>query len=187
MSTVQTSTEKAKPEAAESSSAKSETQEMDLQELEARAEDITLNCMYVSMGAGLIPLPLVDFAATSLIQLEMLRRLGKLYNVPFKEGTVKKLLAALVGGGVPSLVSPALSGLVKVVPFIGPSLGALSAPILLGASTYSVGKVFIQHFASGGTFLTFDPEAVREYYYEQFKKGKAVASGFAAKQSPAKG
>ena len=28
----------------------------------------------------------------------------------------------------------------------------------------SVGRVFIQHFASGGTFLDFDPESVRKHF-----------------------
>ena len=49
-------------------------------------------------------------------------------------------------------------------------------PALAGASTYAVGKVFVQHFESGGTFLNFDPEDVRDYYAEQFEKGKAAAA-----------
>jgi len=39
-----------------------------------------------------------------------------------------------------------------------------------------VGKVFVQHFESGGTFLSFDPEKVRSHFEEELKMGKAVAA-----------
>ena len=41
--------------------------------------------------------------------------------------------------------------------------------------TYALGKVFIQHFAAGGTFLSFDPEAVRDYFQTQLQEGGRVA------------
>jgi len=39
-----------------------------------------------------------------------------------------------------------------------------------------VGKVFMQHFASGGTFLNFNPDEVKEYYSQMFQEGKQVAA-----------
>ena len=66
--------------------------------------------------------------------------------------------------------------LMKGVPLIGLTVGALAMPVLAGATTYAVGKVFVQHFASGGTFLNFNPDEVREYYYEMFKEGQEVAA-----------
>ncbi|MEZ5671856.1 MAG: hypothetical protein R3E08_05540 [Thiotrichaceae bacterium] len=45
-----------------------------------------------------------------------------------------------------------------------------------GAATYAIDKVFVQHFESGGTFLDFDPEAVREHFAAEFAKGKDVAA-----------
>lgn len=142
----------------------------------AEAEDLIKKSMYFSMGAGLIPLPVVDFVAVSGIQVEMLRRLSKIYDVPFLEEKGKKLLGVLIGGSMSSSLAPVLGELVKFIPIVGPTLSALSMPVVAGASTYAVGKVFIQHFESGGTFLTFDPEAVREYYKDQFTKGKSLAS-----------
>ena len=38
-----------------------------------------------------------------------------------------------------------------------------------------IGKLFTQHFASGGTFLDFHPEAVREHFYAEFQKGTKLA------------
>ena len=46
--------------------------------------------------------------------------------------------------------------------------------------TYAVGKVFIQHFESGETFLTFYPEKVKAYYAEMFEEGKKAAEAVAS-------
>jgi hypothetical protein len=32
----------------------------------------------------------------------------------------------------------------------------------------------VKHFESGGTFLNLDPTKVKDYYQEQFNKGKTV-------------
>ncbi len=79
----------------------------------------------------------------------------------------------MVGGSfAPSLTF----SLIKCIPFLGLAGGMLTMSITAAASTYAVGKVFIQHFASGGTFLSFDPEKVREYYQEMFKEGGQIAT-----------
>ena len=48
-------------------------------------------------------------------------------------------------------------------------------PTLNAAISYAVGKVFIQHFESGGTFLDFDPKKVRAYFEDQFREGRLKA------------
>ncbi len=140
------------------------------------AQNLVKKSMYASMAAGLVPVPIFDFMAVTGIQLEMLRRLSHIYGVKFMEGKGKNSLGALIGGSFPTSVAPLFAGLTKLVPVVGTTVGALSLPLMAGASTYAVGKVFIQHFESGGTFLTFDPETVREYYEEQLKEGKAAAA-----------
>ena len=45
-------------------------------------------------------------------------------------------------------------------------------PAVNGAFSYAVGRVFIRHFESGGTFLDFDADKVRGYFNEQFREGK---------------
>ncbi|MCF7986892.1 MAG: DUF697 domain-containing protein [Methylovulum sp.] len=140
------------------------------------AQEIVQTSMYYAMGLGIVPIPVFDFVAVTVVQLDMLRRLCKLYEVKFLESKGKNLIGALVGGGFSSTLSPILASLVKLIPVVGSTLGALSMPILAGSSTYAVGKVFIQHFESGGTFLNFDPKAVKDYYAEQLKEGTSIAS-----------
>lgn len=134
------------------------------------AEELVKKSAYASMAAGLVPVPVFDFVAITGIQIEMIRRLGNIYNVPFMEGKVKNLLGALIGGSFPSSIAPVFFSLSKMIPVVGWTLGAVSLPLAAGASTYAVGKVFIQHFESGGTFLTFDPKAVREHYRAYYEE-----------------
>ncbi len=140
------------------------------------AQGIVQTSMYCAMAAGIVPIPIFDFIAVTGIQLDMLRRLSNLYNVEFMQNKGKNILGALTGGGFSSSLSPILASTIKVIPFVGSTLGAVSMPIIAGATTYAIGKVFIQHFESGGTFLTFDPKAVKEFYAEQLKEGNSVAA-----------
>jgi uncharacterized protein (DUF697 family) len=143
---------------------------------EERSEKTIRNHVIASIGVGLVPIPLVDLVALSGVQTNMVRRLAKTYDIPFSQDLAKTLIASLVGGGIPVTFSRTFASLLKGVPVIGLTTGVLAMPILAGATTYALGKVFVQHFASGGTFLTFEPEKVRNYYREMFEKGKEVTS-----------
>jgi uncharacterized protein (DUF697 family) len=158
-----------------------ETAEKDVAEKEETAkklnpDEIVRNHVLGSMGVGLIPVPLVDIVALTGVHLNMLRRLAKAYDIPFSKDKVKNILGSLIGAGLPVSLSGAFFSLIKGIPIIGQTTGALAMPILAGATTYAVGKVFNQHFASGGTFLNFKPEEVRDYYEKMFKEGQKVAA-----------
>ncbi len=145
-------------------------------ELLAKANEIVKTNVTYSVVAGLLPIPLVDLAGIAAVQIKMLRDLSEHYKIPFSEHRVKNLLGSLVGtAGVASLTG-VVGSLFKAIPIVGAIGGAVTMPVLAGASTYAVGKVFIQHFESGGTFLDFDPTKTRAYYEEQLKEGKAVAA-----------
>ncbi len=142
----------------------------------AQAEKTIRKYMYISMGAGLIPIPVVDMAALLGLQLRMVAVLAHQYKLEFKKDQGKAFIASLVGSSVPAAGGPALGSLIKRIPVIGQTVGVLAMPVLAGASTYAVGKVFAQHFESGGTFLTFNPKAVFKHYEEHFAKGKTLAA-----------
>jgi uncharacterized protein (DUF697 family) len=134
---------------------------------------------YYSVGGtaiGLVPVPLLDMAALAVVQLKMLHALAGLYHIDFRADLGRAAIASLLGGVLPSTLAPSLAAsLGKLIPGAGQLLGAGTQAVLGGALTYAVGKVFIQHFAAGGTFLTFDPEAVRDYFEQQLEAGKAKA------------
>jgi len=118
-----------------------------------------------SAGAGLIPMPLVDFAAISVIQLKMLKQVSAIYGVPFDADRVRSIVAALIGGLAGTNLGYGLGrNLLKAVPVVGPVLGGFSVSAMGGAVTWAMGRVFMQHFASGGTLLDFDPDAMRQHF-----------------------
>lgn len=149
------------------------------------ASSIVNTYMGWSAGASFIPLPWLDLAAVTLVQIKMVGDLASLYQVPFSRNVVKTIVAGLLGSLVPAGLARGASSLLKSVPGVGTILGVLTAPVFTTASTYAIGKVFIQHFEAGGTVLNFDPEAMREHFKEEFEEGVSKASGKAGSKAAA--
>jgi uncharacterized protein (DUF697 family) len=144
---------------------------------EDAAEKIIRQNVLWAAGGGVIPIPVVDMIAITVVDIKMLKELSALYEVPFKEDQVKNIVASLLAGlGAPTLGMALTVSLVKAIPVIGVMSALLAIPGLAAAFTYAVGKVFVQHFASGGTFLDFDPKKVREHFAREFEEGKIVAT-----------
>jgi uncharacterized protein (DUF697 family) len=144
---------------------------------EAEASKIIGKNVLWAAGGGVIPFPLIDMIAVTVVELKMLKELAALYEVPFEEDQVKSVLVSLLAGlGAPTLGTALTVSLVKSIPVAGLASAFLAVPGLAAAFTYAVGKVFVQHFASGGTFLDFDPKTVREHFARQFEEGKLAVS-----------
>ncbi|MDQ2105880.1 YcjF family protein [Azospirillum isscasi] len=140
------------------------------------AQAITRTAAKWAAGAGLIPVPLLDVAGVAGVQLKLVNDLSKLYGVPFAKDRAKALVATLLGGAVPSALTSGVFSLVKAVPIVGPLTGIALMPALSAAATLALGKVFIQHFETGGTLLDFDPEKTRAYFLDELEKAKAAGS-----------
>lgn len=140
----------------------------------------------ISMGAGLIPVPFVDMVALTGIQLKMLHHLAELYDISFSKELAKSLVASLLGGVISTQTAmETVMSLSKLIPVGGLVTGMVTMSLFGGAATYAVGKVFIQHFESGGTFLDLDPTKVREYFAAEFEKGKEQLKSQPAEQQKA--
>ena len=146
------------------------------------ADSIIRNHMIWSMGAGLIPIPLVDFFAVSGIQLDMIRQMASLYEVEFKLTAGKAFIGTLTGTSIAKIGARA----VKLIPGIGSILGGVTMAAISGGSTYAIGEVFKKHFETGGTFLDFDPGRLKKMYDEKFEKGKDLAKDLQKQQEKAK-
>lgn len=139
---------------------------------EAKAKEIIKKNMYWATGIGLLPFPVFDLAALVAIQMKMVRDISKVYGIPFKENCGKSLIFSLMGGfNVFSLSWIAWYSFRKFIPGVGSLMGLASASAFGGATTYAMGKVFIQHFELGGTLLNFNPDEVRKYFQEQYEQG----------------
>jgi uncharacterized protein (DUF697 family) len=142
---------------------------------EVEATQIVIKYSAFAFGGGVIPFPLVDVAAVTGIQIKMMADLSKLYNVEFVDNWGKSVLSALMGGVVPHVLTVgAFGSLVKAIPILGSAVGFATMSILSASATYAIGKVFVQHFESGGSFLDFDAATARELFKEQFENGKTI-------------
>lgn len=156
---------------------------------EERAARVIRHNVLWSMGAGIIPVAFVDTAAIMAVQVKLLKELADVYDVPFRANAGKTAVAALLGGLTASGVSNGLlatgvfHGLIRSVPVVGPLIGWATLPGFAAAVTYAVGRVFDQHFASGGTFLSFDPKKVEGYFRQKFEEAKKRGPAAAAKEA----
>ena len=133
----------------------------------------TGKALIAALAGTLIPVPFVDLAAVGGVQIEMLRRISKIYGVPFSKNSGKAVIAGIAGSMIPASSGIGASSLIKGVPGIGTAISALTMPTLSVGATYAIGMAFIQHFASGGTLLDFNPPDYREFIKAQKAKWDA--------------
>ena len=158
----------------------SDTTGMTDQERDQVASKLVERFSLWSGAAGLIPIPFVDMVAVGGVQLQMLRRLSEIYGVPFFENRGKSIIASLAGAVIPESIRTTtvmgVGSVVKSLPGVGTTIGAVTMPVVSAGATYVIGKVFMQHFASGGTLLDFNPPDYREFIKVQKEKFAARSS-----------
>jgi uncharacterized protein (DUF697 family) len=112
------------------------------------------------------------------IQLRMIQQLSKLYGEKFSTNSGKAIISSLLGSLIPNGAGFGITGLaIRTIPVVGNVLGLLFMPAFAWASTYALGKIFVQHLESGNTFLNFDPAEVRDYYRQEFEKAYTERTG----------
>jgi uncharacterized protein (DUF697 family) len=146
--------------------------ELAAHERKARARKLVERFSLWSGVAGLLPVPVVDLAAVGGVQLQMLRRLSQIYGAPFSKNRGKAIVASFAGTMIPASTGLGVASIIKTVPVAGTAIGALTAPALSVGATYVIGMAFIEHFASGGTLLDFEPPDYREFIKAETASGK---------------
>ena len=122
--------------------------------------------------AGLLPVPVIDLAAVGGLQIQMLRRLSQIYDVPFSANRGKAIIASFVGTMIPASTGLGMASMIKAVPVAGTAIGAITTPAMAVAATYVIGMVFIEHFSRGGTLLDLEPPDYREFIKTEMKLHK---------------
>ncbi|MEN9205469.1 MAG: DUF697 domain-containing protein [Thermostichales cyanobacterium BF4_bins_65] len=125
-----------------------------------------------AIGAGLLPIPLVDFAAVTAVQLDMLKDLAACYGVDYDRSSGKAFVSALTSTTFAAIGS----SIVKAIPGLGSVLGGVSMALMSGASTYAVGQVVKQAYATSGSLEGLDLRAARRAYEEAFEQGKSYVA-----------
>lgn len=133
------------------------------------ADDTIDSHVLWAMGAGAIPLPILDVAAVTAIQLNMFKELCMIYQVDYNESFAKNLISSVAGATLARIGA----SFIKAIPGIGSLLGSVPMVVLSGASTYAIGQVFKQHLEIGGMMSSFSFENAQKVYNDAFERGKS--------------
>lgn len=137
-------------------------------EKSTQADRVIDNHILWSMGAGALPIPIVDVAAVTAIQLNMLKELCLIFDVDYSESFGKNLIKSIVGAGVAKVGASA----VKTIPVVGSLLGGVPMVVLSGTSTYALGQVFKSQLQVNTVLSKFDLDNAKKMYKDAFDKGK---------------
>jgi uncharacterized protein (DUF697 family) len=137
----------------------------------AQANAIVSKYAAWSSAFGVLPIPFVDIAGISGTQVSMVVALCKHYNVPVSEKWVRAILSAIAGGVAPwAVTSGVVSTFLKGVPGWGLGVGFVGMAGLSNLASWTIGKLFIEHFEAGGTLEDVDTAAMKASLSEEMKK-----------------
>jgi len=129
-----------------------------------------------SMGGSIIPIAFVDLVAVIAVQIKLISEISKIYGLSFEKNRIKGIITPLIGSiGLAPTCTAIVGSLLKIIPGVGSYVCIASLPIVIGAITYATGRIFIAHFESGGTLLSFNADEAKEAYKQHFKEGQEVA------------
>jgi len=144
------------------------------------ADQVIKDHVLLALGAGLIPVPLVDAVAITMIEVNMIGDLAGVYDFPIPHKLVRhKILLSLLGSFGPLYAADHLYGALKVVPLIGFAASAAILSLTGGVSVYVVGRAFQKHYESGGTFLSGNNAYLRRFFRETREEGRQVVPEYA--------
>lgn len=137
-------------------------------EFDESVNEIIDKYIIYAMTAAAIPVPAMDIAAVTAVQLKMIDSLANEFETDYQEDIGKSLILAFTGASIPKIGA----SLIKIIPGFGTIAGTGAQVILSGASTYALGQVFAAHFQSGGDVWDLDPSDFTDLYAEFFRIGR---------------
>jgi uncharacterized protein (DUF697 family) len=132
----------------------------------------------VAAVAGLIPGGPLNFVALLGVQIPMIWKIADKFDQKVTREQVRGVVVSLFTAVIPGAIGQGAGMAIASIPAViaGTVVYFVATPVLAYAMTRAVGNVFIMHFESGGTLLTFDPKAFTEYFINEFKKAGGTIS-----------
>ncbi|NEV65065.1 YcjF family protein [Thiorhodococcus minor] len=130
---------------------------------------------YALAAAAMGAFPVVDLAAVPAIQAKLLQSLAAIYTQPWDRQSKLEFLG-LLGSGVAVAYAARYLGraAIKLVPYLGQTLGAVWGATASGATTYALGKAAVYHFHRRALGLETDARILRRVFDEQRSQGSEI-------------
>lgn len=145
---------------------------------ERDAEAVIRNHMFLAMAGGAIPVPVLDLAAVTVVQLDMLKGLARVYDVPFDAKSARAFVTTLTSTIAGKLAARAGASAVKIIPGVGTVVGGATQVVVTGASTYAVGNVFRRMFRNGEWVDGISVDSIKDEAKKYYDKGLELARSF---------
>jgi uncharacterized protein (DUF697 family) len=132
----------------------------------------------IAAVAGLIPGGPLNFVALLGVQIPMIWKIADKFDQKVAREQVRGAVVSLFTAVIPGAIGQGAGMAIASIPAViaGTVVYFVATPVLAYAMTRAVGNVFIMHFESGGTLLTFDPKAFTEYFISEFRKAGGTIS-----------
>ncbi len=114
--------------------------------------------VYAALG-GLVPMPAINLAGLTAINLRMVKALCDLYELPFESNQTRSTVMSLIGGSVPSGLGVATASLVGLVLPVGAFVGLAASSASAAVMTRGIGLTFIEYFENGAMPSAAPPSA----------------------------
>jgi len=117
----------------------------------------------ISAGAGLITLPVIDVSALAAVHVALIKELTESYGHEFSEHAARNIVSAIGASLIPGSIGSILGRkLLRALPFIDPVTALATMSGFSAFVSYSLGRIFVEHFERGGTLANFDVEHLHD-------------------------
>jgi uncharacterized protein (DUF697 family) len=131
--------------------------------------DVINACSIAGAAVAIQPIPLVDVALLSPIQIAMVQGIARIYGHSLDKKAVIEILSTF---GASLVAQSAIMAAAKLVPFLGWAISASMAYAL----TYAVGEVSDHYFKNGRGVSSDELKSMFNRVYEQKKAEKQAAN-----------
>ncbi|HYN77585.1 MAG TPA: DUF697 domain-containing protein [Lamprocystis sp. (in: g-proteobacteria)] len=140
---------------------------------------------YTLTAAGVGALPVVDLVAVPAVQAKLLHSLAALYGQRWTSRQVSEFLGLLgLGMGLGYLGRMLGRGLVKLVPALGQTLGAVWGATASGATTFALGKAACYYFGTRRLGEPINAATLRQVYAQALASGTRLLTHDGVNDAP---
>lgn len=135
-----------------------------------RGMDIVARYTFLAAASTRLPYWWATSPSVTGVQLKMLAEVSDVYDVTFEQDLARPVIASIGGGLLNLLVSEnpitlAMKAWIVTVPVVGLPLRFGAGPAAVGAYTYVLGRAFVRHYDTGGSYHDFTADMFRAEAY----------------------
>jgi uncharacterized protein (DUF697 family) len=130
---------------------------------------------YAAAAGALGAMPMVDMTLVPALQMKMLHSLARLYQLTWTRRTSSEFFGLLGAGFMAGYgLRWAGRGVIKLIPGLGQTLGAVWGATAGAAITFALGKAACFYLEKSGQGLAVDSDALRAVYARAFARSRSL-------------